>query len=97
MITYKTANNHPALIVGNRLQKTLNYLHNSNTPFGFANVTIKKLTDAWTECRTLWALLYSDFDGITETEADRLREEIHSAYANAVTRIRAKRGQTTTA
>jgi len=102
MITYKnnpsaSANNYPALIVGNRLQMAINYLHNANTTFGSKGLTIKDLDAVRVEAITLRYLLYGDFDGIDSVEAERLRQEIANAYANAVDRLRAKRGQTTTA
>jgi hypothetical protein len=102
MITYKnhpsaSANNYPALIVGNRLQMAITYLHNTNNRFGSRGITIKRLDAVHAEAATLWGLLWTEFDGIDNTEAHRLRNEIRNAYENAVIRLRAKRGQTTTA
>ncbi len=96
MITYKnhpsaSANNYPALIVGNRLQMAINYLNNAT------HTCIKDLDAARAEADTLWYLLWTDFDGIDSAEANRLRQVIANAYENAVVRLRAKRRQTTTA
>ena len=100
MITYKTqpnnANNYPALIIGNRLQKALDFLHNAG-PNGHRRITMADLLRNHAEAITLWSILWADFDGIDHREADRLRVEIHSAYAHAVIRLRSKRGRTTTA
>ena len=98
MITYPTnVNNYPALIVGDRLQKALNYLHNTNAPFGTRGTKMADLDAIRAEAITLWNLLWVDFGGIDNAEADRLRQEISNAYENAVLRLRTKRGQTTRA
>lgn len=99
MITYTPTNtrNGAALIIGSRLQSTLNYLHNTAQPFGVGGRSIRDLDAARTEAITLWHLLWVDFAAIDNAEADRLRQEIASAYENAAIRIRSKRGRTTTA
>lgn len=101
MITYRTlptnVNNYPALIVGDRLQKAINYLHNTNAPFGTRGTKMADLEAVRVEAITLWELLWNDFGGIDNAEADRLRQEIRDTYENAVIRLRAKRGQTTRA
>jgi len=99
MITYKTQPNHTnrlaALTIGHRLQTALDFLHNTGTHRP-RRITMEALLCNRAEAITLWSLLWTDFDGIDHTEADRLREEIHSAYTNAVIRLRTKRGRTTT-
>lgn len=101
MITYRTlptnVNNYPALIVGDRLQKAINYLHNTNAPFGTRGTKMADLEAVRVEAITLWELLWNDFGGIDNAEAARLRQEIRDTYENAVIRLRAKRGQTTRA
>ena len=101
MITYRTSptnvNNYPALIIGDRLQKALNYLHNTNTAFGARVTKTSDLDAVRAEAVTLWSLLWTDFSGISYTEADRLRQEISNAHEHAVLRLRTKRGQTTRA
>lgn len=101
MITYRTlpanVNNFPALIVGDRLQKALNYLHNTNAPFGTRGTKMADLDAARVEATLLCMILWKDFGGIENAEADRLRQEIRDTYENAVIRLRAKRGQTTRA
>lgn len=101
MITYRTlpanVNNFPALIVGDRLQKALNYLHNTNAPFGTRGTKMADLEAVRVEAITLWELLWNDFGGIDNAEAARLCKEIRDTYENAVIRLRAKRGQTTRA
>lgn len=97
MITYRTsstnANNYPALIVGDRLQTTINYLHNTNAPFGTRETKMADLDALRTEATTLCNLLWHDFGGIEREEAIRLLQEIRDTHENAVIRLRAKRGQ----
>ena len=98
MIAYRTsptnANNYPALIVGDRLQTTINCLHNTNRPFGTRGTKMADLDALRIEATTLCNLLWHDFGGIEPTEAIRLLQEIRDTYENATIRLRAKRGQT---